>query len=497
MGCVLLFFHANDIFFPFFLFCFYYMQDAADHALTRLSSDTQYEMIVVLVLVLLFSESVFCVETTLSTWRMQRVDLVPASARSTSVASFDASAWFSVQVPCTVMGGLIQNGFYPDVYRGLALSKVPTAQFDKQWLFRATFEASSGRALLTFKGVSYRALVYVNGQQIGEEVEGTFAYHDVVIDAVAGTNAVTLAVTRDQDEVFPPDNDSVDLGITFIDWSPLPPDHNMGLIRPVTFTQDESGFVVRYPVLNTSVSSDLSLAAVLPAVEVFNYGSALLAVPPLSLTLHDTSSTNESPGNVPPGQVLQVLFPAVSISSPTLWWPWQLGEPNLRTLTVSSSSSSVLVARVGLRQVSSGLDEDGYRFYSVNGRRVQMRGAGWANELLLQNQHNWTTHGMRLAKNMGLNMIRLEGVQNCSLFCLVTLLFVVSGQLLGDEIFSTADELGMWVFQLLLCYYCFVLFCLSLSGGCARAELLRRVAALAALERAHAARRGSVRRRAD
>ena len=50
--------------------------------------------------------------------------------------------------------------------------------------------------------------MFVNGQQVSDELEGTFVYHDIAFDAIAGTNAVTVVVSRDQDEVFPPDNNS-------------------------------------------------------------------------------------------------------------------------------------------------------------------------------------------------------------------------------------------------------------------------------------------------
>jgi exo-1,4-beta-D-glucosaminidase len=136
-------------------------------------------------------------EVVLSSWRMQPGKLVSVSAAATSVASFNASSWLPVQVPCTVMGGLVQNGFYQDVYRGLALDQVDSEQFDDVWLFRASFQANRGPALLTFKGISYRGAVYINGQNATSgELEGTFVYHDVPFIALQGENAVTVAITR-------------------------------------------------------------------------------------------------------------------------------------------------------------------------------------------------------------------------------------------------------------------------------------------------------------
>ncbi len=112
------------------------------------------------------------------------------------------------------MGALIQNGLYQDIYRGTALKNVSTQQFDVPWLFRAQFSLnSSAPVLFTFKGISYRGVVYVNGEKVvSNDLEGTFVYHDVVVkNVVAGMNAVTVSVTRDNDQVFPPDNESTDL----------------------------------------------------------------------------------------------------------------------------------------------------------------------------------------------------------------------------------------------------------------------------------------------
>lgn len=106
--------------------------------------------------------------TDAATWQAEVNVSVPVA--QTSLASYDASAWLPVTTPCTVMGGLIQNGRYADVYRGLALQQVSTAQFNHtSWLFRsAAFAAPAGAAnvQLLLKGLSYRGLIFLNGAQI-------------------------------------------------------------------------------------------------------------------------------------------------------------------------------------------------------------------------------------------------------------------------------------------------------------------------------------------
>jgi exo-1,4-beta-D-glucosaminidase len=105
------------------------------------------------------------------------------------------------------------------------------------------------------------------------------------------------------------------------------------------------------------------------------------------------------------GQSLRALFnasdfSALSVRNPSLWWPWQMGEPTLHNLTltfiVGNIVSDSITSRFGIRTVSSELDKNGHRLYryarhassadraSVNGRPILIRGGGWSPELFLR-----------------------------------------------------------------------------------------------------------------
>ena len=331
-------------------------------------------------------------------------------------------------VPGTVLGSLAHAGLYPQLLQGQRLSQVPTEQFDGPWLYETSVQSPQKRgALLQLQGVSYRAWVLVNGNVVTPEpLVGTFVYHNVPIALESGANAVQIFVERGHDEVFPPSNNSTDLDITFIDWSPTPPDHSMGLIRPVVLLFCDKGPLIQYPVLNTSLSGSDALVEV--SVDIFNCGRQSMTVPELHVSLSSVQSAAMASFSLAAGERRLVTFSAIKISQAPLWWPWTMGEPTLSNLTVLSGSKSLFEAQVGIREIVSGVDKDtGFRFYEINGRRVQVRGAGWANELLLRNQSKWSRDSIQLARDAGLNMIRLEG------------------QLLDDAIFNTADSLGVFV----------------------------------------------------
>jgi len=79
---------------------------------------------------------------------------------------------------------------------------------------------------LNFKGINYRANIWLNGKQIAtsNDVAGAWrTYEFNVTDAVklGAENAVAV-------QAFSPTES--DLAITFVDWNPAPPDKNMGFV---------------------------------------------------------------------------------------------------------------------------------------------------------------------------------------------------------------------------------------------------------------------------
>ena len=81
----------------------------------------------------------------------------------------------------------------------------------------------------------------------------------------------------------------------------------------------------------------------------------------------------------------------MKFAEPKLWWPWELGQPNLYTLKLTAKIgrdiSDVQSARFGIREVADYISPDGYRGYMVNGKKILIRGGGWADELLLRESH--------------------------------------------------------------------------------------------------------------
>src|ERR1041385_7471513 len=125
--------------------------------------------------------------------------------------------------------------------------------FKCSWWYRVEFglEPTADRLQkwLHFNGINYRANIWINGKQIAgdKEAVGTWrAFEYNVTEALAkGKNVLAVEVSA------PTEND---LGFNWVDWSPAPPDKNMGLWRDVWLT-----FSGPVTVRNTQVISDLSV----------------------------------------------------------------------------------------------------------------------------------------------------------------------------------------------------------------------------------------------
>jgi exo-1,4-beta-D-glucosaminidase len=131
-------------------------------------------------------------------------------------------------------------------------------------------------------------------------------------------------------------------------------------------------------------------------------------------------------------------FPQLSVQNPDLWWPYTLGRPDLYDLQLEFRQFNRPVdtshLRFGIRSVEQFRDQDqqfpelgtGGNFYlKVNGKDFLVRGAAYTPDLLYATDPNRDAAILGYVKDLGLNMIRLEG------------------KFPGDHIAEIADEMGI------------------------------------------------------
>jgi exo-1,4-beta-D-glucosaminidase len=360
-------------------------------------------------------------------WAIRSANEVADGGATISQVGYDTSGWYPTNVPSTVLAALVANGVYQDIYYSKNLDSVPDLT-SQDWWYRVEFTAppaSAGQEYwLRFKGINYRADVWLNGTQIGDKsnVVGVYANHEFnVTDLInpGGANALALQVT--------PQRLSGELLVWYVDWNPYPPDGNVGIWNRVYL--DVSGSVaVRDPYVKT----DLPLPATSPAdltvyADVVNGSDS-----PVSGVLkgeitkagHSTISFSQ-PVTLAANERKEVTFDPstytqLRISDPDLWWPYGYGSPELYALDtwfeIDGQESDRRSIDFGIREFSDYLTPPtfGTQYWGVkvNGQNILIRGAAYVWDLLLRITGEFAERDaaqMQYVKDMGLNAIRFEG----------------------------------------------------------------------------------------
>ncbi|UQN31429.1 glycosyl hydrolase 2 galactose-binding domain-containing protein [Brachybacterium kimchii] len=123
------------------------------------------------------------------------------------------------------------------------------------------------------------------------------------------------------------------------------------------------------------------------------------------------------------------------IPAAELWWPHDLGEPRLHTLTAALTDGTGLARRVGIRTIELVREDegDGHRAFhvAVNGTRTFARGASIVPDDMLRPDPDRERRLAELAREAGMTMLRVWG----------------GGGYASDALLGAADELGLLIWQ--------------------------------------------------
>lgn len=108
-------------------------------------------------------------------WMLQSSGKLNVNGEVISSPNYSVNDWFKADVPSTVLGTLVKNNIYKDVFVGDNLKSIPAEQFEKSWWYRTEFtmpnSTNNRNVTLEFDGVIYRANVWLNGKQIASSDE--------------------------------------------------------------------------------------------------------------------------------------------------------------------------------------------------------------------------------------------------------------------------------------------------------------------------------------
>jgi Exo-beta-D-glucosaminidase Ig-fold domain/Glycosyl hydrolases family 2/Glycosyl hydrolases family 2, TIM barrel domain/Beta-galactosidase jelly roll domain len=436
----------------------------------------------------------------LSRFLLQSSAVITSSGDSLSSVHYSPrNYWFPVTVPCTVLTGLVANKVYPDPYIGMNNMLIPDANdsfnrqyhldqysylpgepnpWKKPYWYRTTFSvpaADKGKHFqLIFKGINYRAEVWLNGTMLADSSKMVGMFEEFDLDASASIhtgadNALAVKIypldypglpSHPQLEAlgdfFDNGGPTGDIGknVTMLssvgwDWIPEVHDRNMGIWQPV-YLRTTGQVTITKPHIITDLPNlpDTSLAKLSLGLQLDNndtkprHGALQVSISPdnfsgaqpvtfiKEITIGANGSTTV--------QFTAADIPALMIRHPRLWWPNGYGDPNLYRIrlrfTDASGISDDTSVVFGIRTVSSvAVNISGFtrRDFYVNGRRIHLDGGAWVPDMMLNRDRQRYDYELRLCRNANVDMVRVWG----------------GGLGETDDFYELADRYGLLVWQ--------------------------------------------------
>ena len=371
-------------------------------------------------------------------WSLISANNMTDTGSTISQPGYNVSNWYPVTVPSTVLAGLVANNVYQNIYFGTNLKSVPDLT-TQNWWYRGQFDAPATFAgqqyWLRFKGVSYRAQIWLNGTQIDSNAVGTMVIHEYNVTNLihpGASNAVALLVT-------PPAHSCNNLSFCTVDWNPEAPDMNAGIWGKV-FLDTTGAVALRDPYVKTALP--------LPAINSADLTVYVDALNGTNTTVNGTVSGTITKSGYPtisfsqnvtlnPNEHREIAFDPTTfiqlhVASPALWWPYQFGNPELYHLSISftagTQTSDTKSINFGIRQFTDyRTTVNGVSFvgYKVNGQNILFRGGGYVWDMLQRWDTKINQTHMQYVKDMGLNAIRFEGTLG------------------NEELYDLADQYGI------------------------------------------------------
>jgi beta-mannosidase len=349
-----------------------------------------------------------------------------ADAAATPADLPEDGDWQKAAVPGTVAGTLRTLGRLDDI------SANAIGQQDHWYRTRLT-ETLNGR--LRFEGLATVSEIWVGGVKQADSTS-MFASTEFAVDCPAGADialcfralAPKLAAaprrSRWRPAMIQPN------GLRWFRTSALgsmpgwcPPGLPTGPYRPVLRIESEAG-AAQIEAVDLRTSYDGQAGTVVLSVRFASNaslpGRAIMRCAGGEATLHSDAQGR--------------LAGTLSLPGIAPWFPHTHGEPALHDLTLTLDGETIELGCVGFRSLEVDRGDDGEGFgLIVNGVPVFCRGACWSNADVTTLAGGRETYEpwLRLAREAGMNMIRLPGVMTYE----------------DDAFFALCDELGIMVWQ--------------------------------------------------
>ena len=301
--------------------------------------------------------------------------------------------WNPAQVPGDVYTDLWKAGVIEDPYYGRNTAKAQWVMYDEWWYalqFNVTEELGDKVVRLDFEGVDYSCEVWLNGTYLGSH-EGAFSPFSFDVTESIRTSANRLSgrnILMIKLDPPPQVNFKVAGRKTpwFGDyWRDLVP---FGIWRPIRLVATGQVKIENLYISSTLNENDSAYAHVEVTLENTTKTPKEISVTAVLQGENFTSGLLEEKITVmvPPGT--HKVKKSIWVKNPQLWWPWDLGKPNLYQAEVIIKEGSNELDRkttsFGIRKVemewNPGFSKEEVSFprtVKINGKNHFIRSACW------------------------------------------------------------------------------------------------------------------------
>ena len=322
---------------------------------------------------------------------------------------------YNVEVPSTVAGVLFDQGLLgEDLFEGLNYYQADKSIFDEAWIYKTQFnmDVVEGQNYeLVFNGLNYYADITLNDVCIAtsDTTYGVFIKRQYdVTNLLKDVNNLEVKIRRAQ---------WGDLNIGFVDWNPRPLDESMGITQTVKLraagpVSVQDVFVIPSLDVEKFAEADLEVRVTLKnnLAEAFSGN--------IVLDLQD-NGTCSVPVELAAGEEKIVAITPeqaanLHVENPRVWWTYDLGTPELYALNVTVEVDGVTSDRkdvtFGIRTIESRLTKDDYRQFTLNGKDIIIKGAGWTDDIFLRDTPEQLERQVKYVMDMNMNTIRFENI---------------------------------------------------------------------------------------
>ena len=396
-----------------------------------------------------------------SGWVAKRANEVGVDGNILSLSGPQEAGWIPAKVPGTVLTTLLENNLFPAPEYSVNNEHIPDiytvgSDFYTFWFvksFKMPSIASHQKVWLNFRGINYKADIFLNGKRINTVThEGMFLRRSFDVTKYLNADSLNRLAVIVYPPTYPGNPNGGQGGDGMIarnntmqytpgwDWIQPVRDRNTGIWDEVSMSVtgdvkiDHPYVVTKVPGVRTPDASSQKDAIVKSSIEVENLSGG---VKKGQLVCETNGNRLVSSVSLQPYEKKLVAFKDLAVKNPRLWWPNGIGEHPLYDMRIyfeeNGKVSDEEKLRYGIREITTEkCPTTGGRKFYVNGQKIYMTGGNYINsDWLLRLSPERYRDEVRFHAEMNLRMIRVWG-----------------GALLErPEFYNACDEEGMLVFQ--------------------------------------------------